>query len=240
MNDGSPVLARMNELLDAWEAAKDRRLIFLSCYRMMTQNVIAAIEASDFEDPAWVNTLMDNFAGFYFRALETYQGEQKAGSPSVWRIAFQAADNPRIPALQNLVLGVNAHINYDLVFALSDLLATEWHQLTPELRQMRYRDHCHVNDVIYRTIVPVQNQVINRFEPQLKVFEKLLGPVDQWMTELLIDDWREEVWKHATRLIDQEDDDGRHVVVSQVEAIALERARDILGKGGFSDLIEFL
>jgi hypothetical protein len=171
--------------------------------------------------------------------LETDQGE-KTGSPSVWQIAFQAANNPRIPALQNLVLGVNAHINYDLVFALSDLLATEWHQLTPELRQMRYRDHCHVNDVIYRTIVPVQNQVINRFEPQLKVFEKLLGPVDQWMTELLIDDWREEVWKHATRLIDQEDDDGRHVVVSQVEAIALERARDILGKGGFSDLIEFL
>jgi hypothetical protein len=239
MNENSPVLTRMNELLDAWEAAKDRRLIFLTCYRMMTRNIIAAIEASDFEDPPWVNTLMDNFAGLYFRALETDQGE-KTGSPSVWQIAFQAANNPRIPALQNLVLGVNAHINYDLVFALSDLLATEWHQLTPEQRQMRYRDHCHVNDVIYSTIIPVQNQVINRFEPQLEVFEKLLGPVDEWMTELLISDWREEVWKHATRLVDVEDEADRQAVVRQVEEISLKRAQDILGKGGFSDLIEFI
>jgi len=239
MDKSSPVLARMNDLLDNWEAAKDRRLIFLSCYRMMTQNIIAAIETSDFEDPAWVNTLMDNFAGLYFRALEKYQGKQ-ADSPSVWRIAFQAADNPRIPALQNLVLGVNAHINYDLVFALSDLLATEWHQLSPEQRQMRYRDHCHVNDVIYHTIGAVQDQVINRFEPELGVVEKLLGPIDEWMTELLLSDWREEVWKHATRLVDLADDAERQAVIRQVEEISLKRAQDILGKGGFSDLIEFI
>lgn len=239
MEESSPVLTRMNDLLDAWEAAKDRRLIFLSCYRMMTQNVIAAIEASDFEDPAWVNTLMDNFAGLYFRALDAYQGEQ-AASPSVWRIAFQAAGNPRILALQHLVLGVNAHINYDLVFALSDLLATEWHTLSPEGRQMRYRDHCHVNDLINQTITAVQDQIINRFEPDLELVEKLLGPVDQWMTELLISDWREEVWKYALRLVDVEDEVGRQAVIKQVEEISLKRAQDILGKGGLSGLIEFV
>lgn len=122
MDEQQPVLVRMGGLLDRWEAAQDRRLIFLTCYRMMTQNILTAIETKEFEDPAWVATLMENFANYYFRALETYESDPSQ-PPAAWRIAFKAAGSPHIHAMQNLVLGVNAHINYDLVFALSELLA---------------------------------------------------------------------------------------------------------------------
>jgi hypothetical protein len=239
MNDEDPVLVRMKSLLGDWEANHDRRLIFLSCYKMMTQNILAAIEARDFEDVNWVATLMARFAEYYFHALEAYEHEQ-TNMPTAWRIAFKAAHDPHTNVFQNLVLGVNAHITYDLVLALSDLLATEWPQLSVEQRQMRYRDHCHVNDIINQTINAVQDQVIDRYEPEFAIVDKLLGPIDEWMTSLLISEWRDEVWKHATRMLDTLDTIDRQAVILHVEHVSIQRARDILGKGGIIDLIEFV
>jgi hypothetical protein len=238
MNEEKHVLDRMKSLLEGWEAIQDRRLVFLSCYKMMTQNILAAIEAEDFEDTTWVATLMANFAEYYFRALEAYESGQ-ANPPKAWRIAFTATQNPHTHVMQNMVLGMNAHINYDLVFALSDLLALEWGQLSAEQRKMRYRDHCHVNDIIYHTIDAVQDQVVDRFDPELGLVDKVLGPIDEWMTSLLITEWREEVWEHATQMLDLADPSGRQAILDHVEQTAIARAQDILGKGGLTDLIEF-
>jgi hypothetical protein len=239
VNEQDPVVIKMKELLDGWESTGDRRLVFLSCYKMMTQNILAAIEAKDFEDVAWVNTLMENFAGYYFQALEAFEDEQ--GKPSTaWQIAFSAAHHPKTHVLQNLVLGVNAHINYDLVFALSDILAPEWQQLSDEQRKMRYRDHCHVNDIISHTVDAVQDQVIDRFAPEFNLIDKLLGPLDEWMTSLLIADWREEVWEHATQILNSVENSERQKILEHVEQTAIQRAQDILGRGGLVDMIDFL
>ena len=237
--DNDPVLVKMKSLLNEWEAVKDRRLIFLQCYAAMTQNILAAIEARDFEDVAWVATLMNNFADLYFHALEA-ENSGLAGAPIAWQIAFKAAHNPQTNVLQNLVLGVNAHINYDLVLALSDLLASEWQQLSEEQRQIRYHDHCHVNDIINHTIDTVQDQVVDRFEPEFRVVDKLLGPVDEWMTGLLISEWREEVWKHAIQMIDSTEQTDRQAIIKHVEQVSIERAQDILGKGNLTDLLNFV
>jgi hypothetical protein len=239
MMEDDPVLIKMKNLLNGWEAAHDRRLIFLQCYKAMTQNILAAIEARDFEDATWVATLMENFAGLYFQALEA-EDSKPGTTPIIWQIAFKAANNPRINVLQNLVLGVNAHINYDLVFALSDLLASEWQQLSEEQRQIRYRDHCHVNDIIKHTIDTVQDQVIDRFEPEFRVVDKLLGPLDEWMTGLLVTEWREEVWKHAIQMIGSTEQTDRQAIIKHVEQVSLERAQDILGKGNLTDLLNFV
>jgi len=229
----------MKALLNNWETANDRRLVFLSCYRMMTQNILTAIETNEFEDGLWVNRLMENFAGYYFNALDAYEKDQN-NSPAAWRIAFKATQNPHTNVLQNLVLGVNAHINYDLVLALSDILAPEWQALSVEGRQMRYRDHCHVNEVIYHTINAVQDQVIDRYEPLFGLVDKFLGPVDEWMTGLLISDWREEVWEHATLMLDPANKKEPQAILKHVEQVSIERAQEILGKGTLSDLFDFI
>jgi len=239
MDNGEQVLVKMSDLLATWEAANDRRSIFLSCYILMTQNVVAAIRANEFEDTPWVATLMDNFAGYYFHALDAYENKPDS-PPDVWRIAFIAAQSPRTHVLVNLVLGVNAHINYDLVFALSELLAGEWEHISLAQRQMRYRDHCHINVIISNTIDEVKDQIIDRYQPLFGVVDKLFGPLDDWMTSLLISEWREEVWKHATRLLDTAESDTSSAIVQQVHELSLARAQDILGKANLHDLVEFI
>ncbi len=182
---------------------------------------------------------MQNFAGYYFKALETFENGT-AKPPEVWRIAFQSAKNPRTHAVQLLVLGVNAHINYDLVFALSDMLASEWAQLSPEQHQVRYRDFCAINAIINTTFDGVRDQIIDRYDPLVGELDKLLGPLDKWMTTLLISEWREEVWKHATRLLEPAEADARAAIIQQVHQLALARAQDILGKGTLIGLEEFI
>ena len=133
MSDPDQTLERMRTWLCRWEQAGDERAVFLSCYEMMTNNVLAALAAGEFHDPAWVRHLLSHFADYYFRALDAYDADE-ASAPAVWACACRAAARRGAPAVQQLVLGVNAHINYDLVFATADLLADDWESMPAEDR----------------------------------------------------------------------------------------------------------
>jgi hypothetical protein len=238
MSDKGSVLQKMEDLISYWEQIGDRRVVFLSCYAMMTENMQTAINAGVFEDNAWVNTLLEHFAGYYFIALEAYENQQP--SPVVWKLAFVTAHRPRSNVLQDLVLGVNAHINYDLVFALSDLLRPEWADMTYEKRQSRYRDFCHVNDTIKETINRVQDQIVDRYAPIMGLVDIALGPLDEWITAWFISDWREEVWEHAQHLVEAADVSEFEETRLRVEKISMERAKTILGEEGLSGFLHLL
>jgi len=222
-----PVTERMQQLIDEWQARNDRRAAFLACYHVMTANMLAAIEQGEFNDPEWVSSWLHHFAGYYFNALDEYeQGDPT--TPSVWRQTFDAASQPGTLILQNLMLGVNAHINYDLIFALVDMLEPEWYQLSSDQRQERYDDHCQVNAVIQRSIDAVQDTIIEPGDPLMEFADWLLGPTDEWAVSRLISGWRESVWQHAKSLLEAADLEERQRVKSEIEKEALERARLIL------------
>ena len=198
------VLTQMQSLIRRWEETSDRRAIFLSCYLMMTRNMRTAIQRGEFHDPVWVARLLENFAGYYFVALQAYE-HNPASAPPVWQLAHQATRDPQALALQMLLLGVNAHINYDLVFSLVDLLGPEWAAHSPAQRAARYADHCHVNHVIGCTIDAVQDQVLEPAMPAMDLVDKLLGPLDEKLISALLSRWREDVWLNATRLLKMAD-----------------------------------
>lgn len=222
-----PVTERMQRLIDAWQARNDRRAAFLACYQMMTANMLSAIDRGEFHDPNWVNALLHRFAGYYFNALDFYEANDPA-TPAVWRITFDVSDQPRVLILQNLLLGMNAHINYDLVFTLVDLLEPEWARLTPGERQRRYADHSHVNAVIQRTIDVVQDTIIEPDAPLMQLADILLGRADEWLVSRMIGNWREEVWAHAQSLLHAADPETRQCLTREIEQEALKRANLIL------------
>jgi hypothetical protein len=220
----------MQALIRRWEAAADRRSIFLSCYMLMTGNMLAAIDAGEFDDAGWVNILLHRFADYYFDALAAYEQDSPA-TPAVWRLAFDAARRPQTQVLQNLLLGVSAHINYDLVLTLVDMLEREWAGLSQDQRGRRYADHCHVNQVIGRTVDSVQDTIVERLAPALDIVDKLLGPLDEWMASRLITHWRDQVWQNAVLLMETPHQAERERLRYQVEAASLQRADAILLDG---------
>lgn len=221
MGDPRAAIDRMQSCICRWEEGGDARSVFLSCYAMMSSNMLAAIEAGDFHDCNWVRRLLVHFADYYFIALDAYDAGDDDQLPAVWRRTHDAARRAETLALQNLLLGVNAHINYDLVLATADLLEEEWPGLSPDARRQRQEDYNHVNEIIARTVDAVQDDVLERRQPVLQLVDAILGPVDEWLISHQITHWRNDVWAEAVRRVEIADADERERHRRSVETNAL-------------------
>ncbi|NTV61938.1 MAG: hypothetical protein HGA65_00160 [Oscillochloris sp.] len=191
----------MAEQIAHWQQIGDRRSVFLSCYAMMTEHMFMGIETGRFADHEWVNQLVHNFAEYYFVALDAYEADQPA-LPQVWRLAYDMARQPTTPVVQSLLLGVNAHINHDLILVLADMLGPEWADLPPEKRAERYRDYCEVNAVIGETTDRVQDDVVAPYARLMGIADLLCGPLDEWCTAKLLRNWRADVWNSAITIVE--------------------------------------
>lgn len=226
------LLDRMKTSIDTWETNGDRRAIFLACYALMTHNMLDGIDAGRFDDNDWVYRLVHNFAEYYFIALEAY--ERNTGwLPDVWRQAHDLTRAPEMPPLVHLLLGVNAHINCDLVLVLDDMLRDEWDDLTLQMRQSRLDDYLLVNTIIGETIDSVQDHVLKRYSPAMGVVDVAFGRLDEWCTARLIRNWRHDVWKQAVTLIQAKDAQTRVTLRRQADFLALRRMNLVVAGGAF-------
>lgn len=221
------LLQKMTQQADTWEKSADRRYIFLRCYSMMSTNMVAAIRDGEFEDCEWVATLIQHFADYYFKALSSYE-LNPAKSPAAWRQAHQAAQHQKLHVLQYLLLGVNAHINYDLPLALYDCLCQEWANLDETKRNSRQKDHETVNTIISKTTDQVQDTVIEPLAPMMAVVDQAMGRVDEWILSQLISSWRHEVWTVAIQMLEASEFATRETIRKEQEQKALEKAEGLL------------
>jgi len=218
----------MHIRLRQWQEASDDRAFFLNCYLLMTRNMYVAIQQREFVDSAWVSRLLTHFAEYYFSALQKYE-DNSAATPEVWRHAFDKTRDPYLTPLQKLLLGVNAHINYDLVLTLVDILRPEWENLTDIQRVWRYADHYHVNEIIGRTIDTVQDRVLEPAMPILELIDRVLGNIDENLIIHLITRWRESVWLNTLHLLEADPIKVKHELIRGVESEALQNAELICG-----------
>lgn len=230
MNARQPAIEHMQSLLEGWESAGDRRCVFLDCYNQMTGNMLLAIQAGEFHDNDWVLKLLEHFADYYFNALQDYE-QLPQYAPIVWQVAFEVAQDSQAHVLKHLMLGINAHINYDLVFALEDVLRDEWASLPPNLRAQRYEDHCRVNDVIARTLDSVQDSVVERFAPKMDLIDTLMGQIDERLATILIAAFRDRVWQMAVKRLEAEGAGEQERIRSEVERSSLQLAQAIRNWG---------
>lgn len=221
-----PLIARMQSQVQTWESAADGRALFLSCYQLMTRNMFEALAAHEFSDRIWVDRLLHRFADYYFDALAFYERDP-AAAPAVWRMAHDAARRRETAALRKVLLGVNAHINYDLVLTVAELLQPEWPDLGPAQRAARQADHEHVNNVIGRTVDAVQDQILDPAMPLMDLFDRLLGPLDELLISRVIAGWRHAVWRNAVALIETTGAESRRRLIARVETEALALGRQI-------------
>ena len=73
--------------------------------------------------------------------------------PGPWDVAFRAGDGDRLPPLRHTLLGMNAHINYDLPQALlGSITDDEFDDDT--LVASRAADHAHIDSVLVTRVGP--------------------------------------------------------------------------------------
>jgi hypothetical protein len=224
----------MQSQMQAFEEAGDDRAIFLTCYAMMTENMLRRADACGFEDCEWVLGLTHRFADYYFDALACYNSQL---SPPVWHATFDHACRRKAPVLQNLLLGINAHICYDLIFALYDTIHAEWEVLSAEERARRHRDYCRVNEVIGATLDAVQDTVVEPRSRALAIVDVTMLRLDEWAMRTLLVRWREQVWGDAIAYLSAAEEERpalREAYTRQAEA----RAHALQGRSGLRGMLE--
>jgi hypothetical protein len=111
----------LNELqhLDAvlLERGMSQFTIFNHAYYIVTEEILEAMNAGYFENPRRVDVFIVLFAQYYFDALNDAAAHTLLSS-SPWLRMDEYAKISRAPVFLSLLLGANAHINYDLPQAL--------------------------------------------------------------------------------------------------------------------------
>ena len=198
--DIDEALEFMEATLIEFHKYRDKRAIFLRLYYIMTLEVQAAIKGTGvytgrtvFLDPEWIRSLSGRFASLYFRSLDTYDREPDERVERAWKAAYTAAGTKRSTVVQNALLGINAHILYDLPRALAANLDPGDLKDYATL-QLRKFDHDQVNNLLIRVLNRIQRVLAHDYAPGIAIADGLLGHLDERLSEAGLRHYREGVW----------------------------------------------
>ena len=222
------VVARMQAQLDVLERAADPARHFLGTYLRTTQAVGAAIDSGRFEDPGWVATWDVVFADLYLDALEAFR-EDSAPVPRPWVLAFGA--NPGLRPEAHVLLGMNAHINFDLPQALLAVVPPADFAEAAVLAR-RHRDHERIDDVLARRVA-AEDVALERAGGRRTPLDRVLAPANRTASRLFLRESRRRVWANAHAMHAARERGARAYAerLELLEAASADRVRDLLRPG---------
>jgi Family of unknown function (DUF5995) len=191
------VIERMTALAEELRRDGDARLAFHGTYLRTTEAVARALRDGAFADPEWVDRWDVAFAQLYLDALDA--GRRGDPVPEPWAVAFAAAAaQPGLPAVRHVLLGMNAHINYDLPQALLAVISdAEFGD--PQVRARREADHRRIDEVL-AVRVGAEDAELQRIEPARTWQDRALQPLNRMATRRFLRESRAKVWANALEL----------------------------------------
>ena len=188
---------------------RDRRAVFVSAYNQVSKAIGQSVATKTFHDPAWVEHHGMTFAELYRQALLAF--ETGTGTlPSAWKISFTESKAGRLLIIQDLILGIHAHVNHDLAWALAGL------GIDPD-RPTRYADHTKVNDILDGVTNALQARIEHLYSRGLGTLDQILGPLDESFSSFSVRVAREVAWQNGVALVDAATGSARASVGARID-----------------------
>ncbi len=172
---------------------------FNNLYLTITRRILRRDEDGDFHDPHFIARLDVEFAIRYLDALRSFGGGAET-VPAAWKVLLGRYNDASLRSLPCAVAGVNAHINFDLAFAL---IAT-WEQLghAPHASP-QHHDYLLVNEVFAQAIPGLRRRYLAGWQ---RCVDAINGTFDDWYQNVLVECTRARAWERAQRLWRLRDD----------------------------------
>jgi hypothetical protein len=220
------VVGVMQSRLDALTPEQEHLREFLGTYLRTTLAVGKAVDGGHFEDAEWVERWDVAFAELYVTALDTHL--RGATPPRPWRLAFDAPAD--LPALRLVLLGINAHVNYDLPQALLAVIS-DADFADPGLMKRRRRDHERIDGVLAGRVAAEDDELAARSARSL--LDRALQPLNRIASKRFLRESRMKVWHNtvelqAARLAGPTSYDAR---LAELEVLSAARIADLLAPG---------
>ncbi len=183
------VIDALGEVVDDAYRREDRLGLFAALYRRTTVAVGEALKQDRFDDPVRMERLDVVFAWRYFDAYRAHRHGDAPSGP--WRYAFARAAEDGHLLLQHLLLGVNAHIAFDLGVAACRTCQDGG------LAAMEH-DFFVINDILAEMVDDVQDD-LNVVSPRLAALDRLGGRADERLAAGFLARARRQAWRKALR-----------------------------------------
>jgi hypothetical protein len=188
------VVADMGRRLGRLPQHLRHQRVFLSTYQRTTQAVGEAVGRGLFEDADWVERWDVAFADLYLSALDT-ELSGRGRVPRPWRLAFDAA--PDLAPLRHVLLGINAHVNYDLPQALLAVISDDDFS-DRVLMGRRRRDHERIDSVLGSRVAAEDGQLTAT--GGATILDRLLTPLNRMASKRFLREARQKVWHNTVEL----------------------------------------
>ena len=113
------VLTQLEGIIADSIKTNDRMGYFAALYYKVTASVKEGIAKGQFANGSQMEKFDVMFASRYLDALTAWKASQPLSAS--WRVAFEATKSSSALVLQQLLLGMNAHINLDLGIAAAEV-----------------------------------------------------------------------------------------------------------------------
>ena len=225
------LIAEMGDMQARLDAVDDGRRHWHGVYRRGTIAVRDEIRRGGFADSAWLERWDLAFAAIYLEAMERWDRGQEPSGP--WRVAFEATRDPAVPPLRHVLLGLNAHVNFDLPQALIAVISDdEW--ADPEMVRRRHADHKHIDDVLVVRVGTEDRQIAAAGRPGDRgLADRLLVPVNRAASKRFLKEARAKVYSNA-RLLSESRRQGPEALaarMAQLEELCRARVADLRAPG---------
>jgi hypothetical protein len=204
------VLAQIRDIADQaqGDAERDGIACFADLYHTITSDVLAAWadgRGHMFRSGKFILELDLAFAQRYLDALRDHLDEGSS-APSCWELTFARRGEKDIEPWQFAVAGVNAHVNFDLAFALLDVW--EKHPDDPlATTEEQYADYLAINTIFHNRM----DQLCEDNEVPWTRWGRDGGVIDRLgnlVGDFLVVSTRDFAWIHAERWWRHHDEPG--------------------------------
>jgi hypothetical protein len=164
---------------------------FAALYQKVTIKVKDEIQNGFFDDGPRMEKLDVVFANRYLNAYFLYK--EKREVTASWSSAFNLSTHYWPIVIQHLLMGMNAHINFDLGICAAEISKGK------DINDLE-NDFNKINEILSSQLENVQKSLLEIW-PSLKWILKLIGKVDDFLVDFSMKLAREGAWKFAKELV---------------------------------------
>jgi hypothetical protein len=215
------VITYLEIIINQSKNEEDTLGYFAALYYQVTVTVKTGIANNYFHDGGRMEQFDVLFANRYLDAYAQFK--QNGDCTESWRYAFLTAKKSWPIVLQNLLLGMNAHINLDLGIVAAQLCPGEGIYALKE-------DFDKINSILSGLVADVEKRM-TAIWPRLHHLLKLVGKADSFFIDFSMRCARDGAWKFATEFALAEQANHDNTIQIRDEKIA--RIARLISKPGF-------
>jgi Family of unknown function (DUF5995) len=223
------LVERMTAMLEPMVSTGDPRRFFHATYLRTTRAVGADLDRGGFVDPAWAERWDVAFAALYLDACDAWTAGRAVPAP--WQVAFDATTGERLAPVRLVLLGMNAHVNYDLPQALLAVIDDAEFD-DADVIARRAEDHRHIDDILVSRVAAEDRELrVDELPGDRRLLDRALTPFNRAGTKRFLKEARAKVWRNAHALSRARREDRLDERLLELEARSRDRVADLVAPG---------